>query len=164
MKKRVVVLGSSGSIGKNTVRVLEKLSDRFETVGLAVKSSVENVVEQAGKLGCKHVAVADASAYDKLKSLAPAGCQCSCGEAALVEMASRSDVDIVVCAIVGTGGLLPVLAALQANKRVALASKEVNKRGYTFVQTVLEDTCIGCASCAIVCPDGCISVYKVKQQ
>ena len=47
---------------------------------------------------------------------------------------------------------------------LALATKEVNKRGYTFVQPVLEDTCIGGASCAIVCPDGCISVYKVKQQ
>ena len=47
---------------------------------------------------------------------------------------------------------------------LALTSKEVNKRGYPFAQTVLEDTCIGCASCATVCPDGCISVYKVKQQ
>ena len=47
---------------------------------------------------------------------------------------------------------------------LALTTKEVNKRGYTFVQAVLEDTCIGCASCAMVCPDGCISVYKVKQQ
>ena len=47
---------------------------------------------------------------------------------------------------------------------LALSAKEVNKRGYTFAQTVLEDTCIGCASCAMVCPDGCISVYKVKQQ
>ena len=119
------MLGSSGSIGKNTVRVLEQLADRFETVGLAVKSSVETVAEQARKLGCKHIAASDSSAYEKLKCLAPAGCQCSCGEAALVEMASRSDVDIVVCAIVGTGGLLPVLAALRANKRVALASKEV---------------------------------------
>ena len=125
MKKRVVVLGSSGSIGKNTVRVLERLSDIFETVGLAVNNSVEVLTEQAVKLNCKNLAVADASAYGKLKSLAPAGCQCSCGESALVEMAGRSDVDIVVCAIVGTGGLLPVLAALRANKRVALASKEV---------------------------------------
>ena len=47
---------------------------------------------------------------------------------------------------------------------LALTTKEVKKRGYTFAQTVLEDTCIGCASCATVCPDGCISVYKVKQQ
>ena len=47
---------------------------------------------------------------------------------------------------------------------LALTAKEVNKKGYTFAHEVLEDTCIGCASCAIVCPDGCISVYKVKQQ
>ena len=46
---------------------------------------------------------------------------------------------------------------------LALTTKEVNKRGNTLAQTVLEDTCIGCASCATVCPDGCISVYKVKQ-
>ena len=125
MKKRVVVLGSSGSIGKNTVRVLAALRDRFETVGLAVKSSVDIMAEQAALLGCKNLAVADENALSKLKGIAPEGCQCSCGDAALVELASRSDVDIVVCAIVGTGGLLPVLAALKANKRVALASKEV---------------------------------------
>ena len=125
MKKRVVVLGSSGSIGKNTVRVLEQLSDRFETVGLAVDTSVEVLTEQARKLNCKHLAAADERVLAKLKSLAPEGCQCSAGAEALVEMVCRSDVDIVVCAIVGTGGLLPVLAALKANKRIALASKEV---------------------------------------
>ena len=42
--------------------------------------------------------------------------------------------------------------------------KQVNKKGYTFAHQVLEDTCNGCASCATVCPDGCITVYKVKQQ
>ena len=55
MKKRVVVLGSSGSIGKNTVRVLERLSDIFETVGLAVNNSVEVLAEQAVKLNCKNL-------------------------------------------------------------------------------------------------------------
>lgn len=125
MKKRVVVLGSSGSIGKNTVRVLEQFPDRFETVGLAVKSSVDVLAEQAERLNCKNLVVAGDSDLDKLKSIAPDGCRCSCGTEALVELASCSDVDIVVCAIVGTGGLLPVLAALKANKRVALASKEV---------------------------------------
>ena len=112
MKKRVVVLGSSGSIGKNTVRVLEEFSDRFETVGLAVKGSVEVLAEQAARLNCKNLVVADENALGKLKSIAPAGCQCSCGSDALVELATRDDVDIVVCAIIGTGGLLPVLAAL----------------------------------------------------
>ena len=125
MKKRVVVLGSSGSIGKNTVRILEQFSDRFETVGLAVKGSVEVLAEQAARLNCKNLVVADENALKQLKSIVPESCKCSCGSDALAELASRSDVDIVVCAIIGTGGLLPVLAALRANKRVALASKEV---------------------------------------
>ena len=47
---------------------------------------------------------------------------------------------------------------------IALNAKQVNKKGYTFAHQVLEDTCNGCASCATVCPDGCITVYKVKQQ
>lgn len=45
-----------------------------------------------------------------------------------------------------------------------LTAKEVNKKGYTYAHEVLNDTCIGCASCATVCPDGCITVYKVKIQ
>jgi 2-oxoglutarate ferredoxin oxidoreductase subunit delta len=45
-----------------------------------------------------------------------------------------------------------------------LTAKEVNKKGYTYAHEVLSDTCIGCASCAMVCPDGCITVYKVKIQ
>jgi 2-oxoglutarate ferredoxin oxidoreductase subunit delta len=45
---------------------------------------------------------------------------------------------------------------------IQLATKEVNKKGYTFAKPVLDDTCTGCTSCATVCPDGCISVYRVK--
>jgi 2-oxoglutarate ferredoxin oxidoreductase subunit delta len=45
---------------------------------------------------------------------------------------------------------------------IQLATKEVNKKGYTFAKPVLEDACTGCTSCATVCPDGCISVYRVK--
>ena len=138
MKKRVVVLGSSGSIGKNTVRVLEQFPDRFETVGLAVNNSVEILAGQAAGLNCRNLAVADAGALEKLRSMAPAGCRCSCGSEALVEMVTSSNVDIVVCAIVGTGGLLPVLAALKAGKRVALASKEVMVMAGELVNELLD--------------------------
>lgn len=47
-------------------------------------------------------------------------------------------------------------------KVLALATKEVNRKGYNYAQEILDDTCIGCASCAIVCPDGCITVYRLK--
>ena len=137
MKKKVVVLGSSGSIGKNTVKVLEKFSDRFEVVGLAVNSSVETLAEQAIKLNCKELAVGDASALSKLETLLPNDVKCRAGVDAMVEMASAPEVDIVVCAIIGTGGLLPVLAALKANKRVALASKEVMVMAGELVNSIL---------------------------
>ena len=141
MKKNVVVLGSSGSIGKNTVKVLTQLSSRFQTVGLAVNSSVEVMAEQASLLNCRRCVVADKQALDKLQSLAPAGTECRSGMQAMIDMVTADDVDIVVCAIVGTGGLLPGLAALQANKRVALASKEVMVMAGDLVNAQLDAGC-----------------------
>ncbi|MBE6369582.1 MAG: 1-deoxy-D-xylulose-5-phosphate reductoisomerase [Lentisphaerae bacterium] len=143
MKKKVVVLGSSGSIGKNTVKVLEMFSDRFEVAGLAVKSSVELLAEQAHKLNCRNLVTADQAGMEKLKTLVPEHTLCRCGESALVDLVTQADVDIVVCAIVGTGGLLPVLAALRANKRVALASKEVMVMAGSLVNGLLDKNC-GC--------------------
>jgi len=138
MKKKIAVLGSSGSIGKNAVRVLEKFSDRFEVAGLAVNSSVELLAEQAAKLNCKQLAVGDASTLSRLEALVPADVKCRAGVDAMIDMVTAPDVDIVVCAIIGTGGLLPVLAALEANKRVALASKEVMVMAGELVNDLLE--------------------------
>ena len=125
MKKKVVVLGSTGSIGKNTVKVLESLSGSFEVAGLAVKNSVELLAEQAELLNCRNLVTADRAGLEKLRTLVADDCRCRCGAEALIELVTAPEVDIVVCAIVGTGGLMPVLAALKAGKRVALASKEV---------------------------------------
>ena len=141
MKKKVVVLGSSGSIGKNTMRVLDALSDRFEVAGLAVKESVELLAEQAMKFNCRNLVVADAAAKQRLEALLPDSFECNFGVQALVDMVVRPEVDIVVCAIVGTGGLLPVLAALRANKRVALASKEVMVMAGELVNELLDQGC-----------------------
>ena len=138
MKKKVVVLGSSGSIGKNTVRVLKMLSDRFEVAGLAVNNSVEILAEQAAELNCRFVVCGNESAAGKLKTLLPDNVRCASGVEAMVEMASSPEVDIVVCAIIGTGGLLPVLAALKAGKRVALASKEVMVMAGALVNSLLD--------------------------
>lgn len=139
--KKVVVLGSSGSIGKNTVKVLEKFRDRFETVGLAVNSSVETVVEQAQKLNCRNIVLGSAQAAEKARALLPGNVHCSYGVEAMEVMVSAPDVDVVVCAIIGTGGLLPVLAALKAGKRVALASKEVMVMAGELVNGLLDKGC-----------------------
>ena len=141
MKKKVVVLGSSGSIGKNTVRVLETLSDRFETAGMAVKSSVEMLAEQAKKLNCRKLVTADSQSCSRLQALLPDNVQCNYGMQALIDLVTAPEVDIVVCAIVGTDGLLPVLSALKANKRVALASKEVMVMAGDLVNELLDAGC-----------------------
>ena len=125
MKKKVVVLGATGSIGKNTVRVLETLRDRFETVGLAARRDAAGLADAAARLHCRDLVVADPAALAELERLAPSGCRCRAGMDALTALAAESSCDTVVCAIVGTGGLLPVLSALRAGKRIALASKEV---------------------------------------
>ncbi len=124
-KRRIVVLGSTGSIGESAFRVLSHASDRFEVIGLAARSRIDRLAEQAKELHAKIAVTSDAGKLAALQSRLPAGVEAAAGDQALIELVTRPDVDIVLCAIVGTGGLLPVLAALRAGKRVALASKEV---------------------------------------
>ena len=125
MKKKVVILGASGSIGQNAVRVLEALRGEFEVVGMVVRNNAARLAEQAARLDCRELVIADESRLGELRRLAPPGVRCQSGVGAIVELVTRGEVDTVLCAIVGTGGLLPVLAALRAGKRIALASKEV---------------------------------------
>ena len=119
---RVAVLGSTGSIGRQAVDVLERLPDRFRVIALAGGRSREVLEEQAGRVRPEIVATTDASVartLDLPESTAVTG-----GADALVEIASREDVDLVV---VGTGGIVslrPVIAALEAGKIVATANKE----------------------------------------
>jgi 1-deoxy-D-xylulose-5-phosphate reductoisomerase len=125
IRKKIAILGSTGSIGENALKVAKHLSDELEVVALAANSRVERLAEQAAEMNCAAVVTADTGLESKLRDLAPSQCQVGAGEQALVDLVTRDDVDIVLCAIVGTGGLMPVIAALQADKDVALASKEV---------------------------------------
>lgn len=138
MRKKIAVLGSTGSIGKNAVRVLESLKEYFEVTVLAADSSADLLAAQAARLGCRNVVVANAAVLDKLQAQAAAHVRCYAGEKALIDLVSSNEVDIVLCSIVGTGGLLPVLAALKAGKRVALASKEVMVMAGDLVNAVLD--------------------------
>lgn len=117
---RVALLGSSGSIGRQTVDVLEAHADRFEVVALATGHNAQELAAQAARLRPQVVALADeARALDL-----PAGVTRVRGDDALLALATRDDVDMV---IVGTGGVVslrPTLAALRAGKVVATANKE----------------------------------------
>ena len=99
--KRVVILGSTGSVGKNACRVAEALRDRVQVVGIAAKSNVGALAEQAGRLGCSHACIGDASLRDALAAALPEGCRALAGPEGLLELARLEQADMVLCAIVG---------------------------------------------------------------
>uniref|UniRef100_A0A7C2JYC9 1-deoxy-D-xylulose 5-phosphate reductoisomerase n=1 Tax=Schlesneria paludicola TaxID=360056 RepID=A0A7C2JYC9_9PLAN len=122
---RVVVLGSSGSIGTSCLDVVTAHADRLQAVGLSVHRRWDNLADQVKRHRPRWAVVADASLESTAKtSDLPAHTEWLFGEAAVERIAGHADVDTVVCAIVGAAGLRGALAALETGKRVALANKE----------------------------------------
>ena len=124
-RKRVVLLGATGSIGCSTLEVARQLPEQIELVGLAAHSNVTRLAEQAKETGALHVAIADPGKEEELRSLLPAEVTVHVGAEGLVELATLAEADVVLVAIVGTGGLHPALAAIEAGKDLAVASKEI---------------------------------------
>ena len=121
---RLVVLGSTGSIGQNTLDLIARTPERFDVVALVGNRNVERLAAQARMVGARRAVVADASCYDALKAaLAGSGIAASAGQAAVME-AAVMPADMVVAAIVGAAGLAPTLAAVRAGRVIALANKE----------------------------------------
>lgn len=116
-RKRVAILGSTGSIGESSLKVARDLPERMEVVALAAHRSGRRILEQAREFGVRQVALADEAAA---REAGVTG-----GAEALVELATLPEVDLVIIAIVGTSGLAPALAALEAGKDIAVASKEI---------------------------------------
>ena len=122
MATRVTILGSTGSIGKSALQVVQHHRDAFEVVGLAAHSSIDTLCDQIATFHPKFVAVHDEHAAAELeaRNLGPTILNGTTGAA---ELAAK-DVDVVLCGIVGAAGLHSVVAALEAGNRVALANKE----------------------------------------
>jgi len=123
--RKVVLLGSTGSIGRNTIRVVEELSDRLQLVGLAAGRNVESLVEQALRIRPQAVCLYDPQAAEEARRRLPDSIAVFSGMEGLIRLATWPDADIVLIAIVGTAGLHPALAALEAGKDIAVASKEI---------------------------------------
>ncbi|MGE0747946.1 MAG: 1-deoxy-D-xylulose-5-phosphate reductoisomerase [Rhodospirillales bacterium] len=122
--RRVTILGSTGSIGCNTVDLIERDRERFAVEALTANGSVEMLAEQAIRLGAKMAVVADETKYAALKrALGASGVRAGAGPQALIEAASLP-ADWVMAAIVGAAGLEPTLAAARRGAIVALANKE----------------------------------------
>jgi len=123
--KRVIVLGSSGSIGLSTCKVARELPERMKIVGLAVQRSVPALLEQVAEFGVRAVAVTNEESADEAAGALPAGCRLHRGNQGLVDLVRETEADMVLVAIVGTAGLAPALAALETGKDLAVASKEI---------------------------------------
>jgi 1-deoxy-D-xylulose-5-phosphate reductoisomerase len=118
--QRVAILGSTGSIGRQTLDVIRALPDRFTVVALAAGRNVTLLNEQIREVHPALVAVSEASDTPRV-----AHPNVLTGEAGLVEIVTRSDVDLVVVATSGKAGFVPTLAAIEARKQIAIANKEV---------------------------------------
>jgi 1-deoxy-D-xylulose-5-phosphate reductoisomerase len=105
--------------------VARKLADRIEIVGLAAAGSIEQLAQQARDTGVRQVALFDATKEAALRALLPPGVQVHLGAEGLARLATLAAADIVLVAIVGTAGLHPALAAIEAGKDLAIASKEI---------------------------------------
>ena len=138
-RKNIVILGSTGSIGENAVKVVQHLRDEFYVVGIAAANNFARLAEQAEELKCEYVAIADESKAEELAKLSPAPCKVLAGEEGILELVSLPEVDLVLCSIVGSASLRPVLAAIKAGKDIALASKEALVMGGNLVMEAAEE-------------------------
>ena len=124
-KRRVVLMGSTGSIGQSTLKVAQAMPNEIEIVGLAANNSIEKLAEQVRETGVKQVAIYDAALKNALSNLLPAGVTIHTGSDGLIELARMESADIALIAIVGTAGLHPALSAIESGKDLAIASKEI---------------------------------------
>jgi len=135
MMKRVSILGSTGSIGRNTLEVLRHHRKKYQVLGLVAGQNVELLLAQAREFKPKYVSLKTNQAAEMFMSQTPdPHLEVLVGEAGASQIASLPENDIVVSAITGIEGLKPTLAALQAGKRVALANKESMVVAGPFIQ------------------------------
>ena len=123
--KRVSILGSTGSVGRSTLAVVDAFRDELKVVGLAAGGNIDLLAQQVIQYRPSLVSVRELRDVERLRSLLPHPVDIVCGGSGASAVATISDADVVIAAIVGAAGIPPVHAALKAGKRVGIANKEV---------------------------------------
>ena len=137
-KRRIAILGASGSIGQNAIRVIRAHADELELVAIAGGSRVAPLAEIANEFKVKEVAVFDPPiSKDALNREFSSGTKVSTGMEGLLSIVTRSDVDMVLIAVVGTTALQPCIEAIRSNKQIALASKEILVMAGEFIMPMI---------------------------
>ncbi|MCX8033861.1 MAG: 1-deoxy-D-xylulose-5-phosphate reductoisomerase [Thermodesulfovibrio sp.] len=121
--KKVVILGSTGSIGRSALEVIKNFPDKFNVLGLSAKSSVHILEEQIKEFNPKYVAIFEKKAYEELRKKVK-NIELLLGNEGICELARLKDADIIISAIVGAAGLIPTYEAVKAGKTIGLANKE----------------------------------------
>ncbi|MNH94415.1 1-deoxy-D-xylulose 5-phosphate reductoisomerase [compost metagenome] len=122
--KKLAVIGSTGSIGTQTLDVVSAYPDRFQVEGLAAGTNLELFLNQVKQFNPKKASVGSKALADEIKPYLPQGVQLFYGPEGLIEVAAGTDADTVVTAVVGSAGLPATLAAIQEGKTIGLANKE----------------------------------------
>ena len=123
--KKIGILGSTGSIGRNTLKIIGDNSNKFELIYITAKTQVELLIEQAKKFKPKYVVIADENKYSLLKSeLTQLNIKVMSGYNSIIEIAGLKEVDVVVNAIVGSKGMQPSVSACKNGVDIALSNKE----------------------------------------
>lgn len=124
-KKKIAILGSTGSIGTQALQVIEEHADLYEAYVLTAHTQADLLIQQARKFHPAVVVIADESRYTQVQeALSDLPIQVYAGADALCQVVQNDEVDIVLTALVGFSGLRPTLAAIQSHKQIALANKE----------------------------------------
>lgn len=137
----IVILGSTGSIGTQTLDIIREYPGRFRTVGLAARRNWELLARQAREFRPRRVAIADKSRHENLRgALADLPIEVEAGDDAVADIAAMGEADTVVTAMVGYSGLIPTVKAIRAGKRIALANKETLVVAGELITRLLKDS------------------------
>lgn len=141
MPHNIAVLGSTGSIGTQTLDVISQFPERFKAKVLVAGNNVDRLIEQAIAHKPAIAIIADEGKYTKLRAaLEPLGIETAAGTAAIADAMERDDFDTVVTATVGYSGLLPTIRAIRAGKEIALANKETLVVAGELVTSLLKES------------------------
>jgi 1-deoxy-D-xylulose-5-phosphate reductoisomerase len=140
MKKQITILGSTGSIGTQTLDVIRRNPDKFEVYAITANNQDDLLIEQAKEFHPEFVVIANEAKYEKVKdALSALPMKVYTGAQAIADVASMNSADIVVTAMVGYAGLLPTINAIKAGKTIALANKETLVVAGELIQKLVQE-------------------------
>ena len=139
--KKIALLGSTGSIGTQTLDIIAEYPDLFSVEVLIAGSNVDLLIQQAIKHKPKYAIIANENLFSQLRdALAPLGINVAAGKKAICDAMTLDSIDIVVTAAVGYSGLEPTISAIKAGKRIALANKETLVVAGELITSLLKDS------------------------